>query len=114
MLFRSQVSFLAVFEGETCQNVNRLCEKEKRTKNLTIIMSVVWRENIQCIFTINASSSQSFRFPPFPSFDLPVHLDSLHARRWAKKKAKSAWSDTATPKTKTQQPASTGCARVNA
>ena len=31
----NQVSFLAVFEGETCQNVNRLCEKEKG-KNLTI------------------------------------------------------------------------------
>ena len=31
----NQVSFLALFEGETCQNVNRLCEKEKG-KNLTI------------------------------------------------------------------------------
>lgn len=60
---------------------------------------------------------QSFRFlPGFSSLDLPVHLDSSDARGWTKRKAKSARSDIAiaAPETKTQQRASSGCARVKA
>lgn len=71
-----------------CQDVNSLGEKEKRRKPHSFlperwkrkkIASVVWREKIQCIFSITGAPSQSFRFSLSNTFDLPMHLDSTHS-----------------------------------
>lgn len=69
------------------QNVNRLGEKEKRRKNLTISSLKGERERrlhrwfgekmYGAFSLLMRPLCRASRFPPFPSFDLPVHLTSF-------------------------------------